>query len=298
MGEPEPAWLPPNPQGIDLLPHSEAEWIRKRYPTSWRGPKDDPDGCVTCRGKGEFLWYEPSSNDDSTKIAKYTCPCVDQWIMHRYFLHAGIGLSYQRMSWRMVRAEKGAVDLTKQWREYADRYVPAGVGLILHGSIGTGKTMLAALLLKELLADGWDGYFVTFSSLIDEFASGWRDEEQKRWFRDRITNADILVVDDVGRELKQRTFVKEKGTEDRSRPLAIATMDEVLRYRVAHSRPTIITTNMTEDDLTSDYGSNIMSLLNEKSATYEFTGNDYRPTAYSNQDEEIQLGLTRPVVVS
>jgi DNA replication protein DnaC len=218
--------------------------------------------------------------------------------MHRYFLHSGIGLAYQRMNWGMVEVEQGAVDLVKEWREYAERYVPAGVGLILHGSIGSGKTMLSALLLKELLADGWDGYFVTFSGLLDEFASGWRDEEQKRWFRDRITNADVLVVDDVGRELKQRSFVKGEGAIDRSRPMAVSTMDEVLRYRVAHCRPTIITTNMTTEDLTSDYGSNIMSLLNEKSATYEFVGSDYRRTAYSNQDKEIQLGLTRPVVVS
>jgi len=73
-------------------------------------------------------------------------------------------------------------------------------------------------------------------------------------------------------------------------------MDEVLRHRVANSLPTIITTNLSMDDLTRNYGSNVMSLLHERSTTYRFTGDDFRDQARYRLDDEVRQGLTRPVV--
>src|SRR5690606_38450368 len=110
---------------------------------------------------------------------------------------------------------------------------------------------------------------------------------EKAWFHRRIKNADVLVMDDVGREHQGRT---RSGLPE-------STFDEVLRHRVAAGTPTIITTNLDMQALQEGYGGNVMSLLHERSTTYRFTGADFRDTARVRLVDEVEMGLTRPVVL-
>jgi DNA replication protein DnaC len=279
------------PSGIDTLGHEDSIRLESMYPSVPRTPKE----CVTCRGKGSFLWY--AGQDWSGDLDEYECSCADQWVMHRAFLWSGIGIAYQRLCWRDVKAEAEAVDKVRAYLDRADDYAANGVGLILHGSIGSGKTLLATLLLRALLAMGFSGHFSTFTGLIDTFASGWHDEDQRVWFHRQISNTDVLVIDDIGREFKQRHMVKGEGTVERSRPLVVSTLDEVIRFRVANAKPTIITTNLTMDDLVESYGGNVMSLLRERSVAKVFRGADFRDRARQRISDEIEEGVQRPVMV-
>jgi DNA replication protein DnaC len=276
-----PAELPPIPPQIRLLRNDEVERLRKRYP---RLPSS-PAHCPTCKGTGEFRWWVGRSED--RHVETYRCNCVDQWTLFLYLLNANIGPTYQRLSWADVATEPGAVEKVMDYLDNAAAYVQAGCGLILYGEMGTGKTLLETLMLKHLLGMGYDGYFTTFSEMIDTYTGGWHDAEEKAWFHRRIKNAQVLGMDDVGREYQGR---KQSGLPE-------STFDEVLRHRVAASTPTIITTNLTLDRLQEGYGGNVMSLLHERSTTYRFTGSDFRDNARMRLDEEVRLGLTRPVMI-
>lgn len=273
--------LPSLPHQIRLLTDVELERLKTRFPKLPSSPKK----CPTCRGSGTFRWWAGEGSE--RQIETYDCDCVGQWTLYLYLLNANVGLAYQRLSWSDVVAEPGAVDKAKDYIAHADAYMDAGAGLIFYGTTGAGKTTLETLILKHLLGLGYDGYFTTFSEMIDTYTGGWNSTEEKAWFHKRIKNAEVLAMDDVGREYQAR----------RSSGLPESTFDEVIRHRVAAATPTIITTNLNLDLLQQGYGGNVMSLLHERATTYSFTGEDFRDRQRMRLADEIALGLTRPVVL-
>jgi DNA replication protein DnaC len=270
--------LDPNPPAVRSLTTPETERLRQLYPDLQKSQRD----CKTCQGKGTFRWYAPSSDE----AVDWECSCVDQFYLHRWFLHAGIGLAYQRMSWRDAKGvSPRVIEKILEYTDSADRLIPAGIGLLMLGTPGTGKTMLSTLLLKDLVGQGYKGFFTTFHGLLDNFTDGWGGQEKKAWFDGRVRNAGVLVIDDMGRE--------HKGRID----LAQSTLDYVLRARVSNARPTILTSNLTPEKISELYSTNALSLLSESAMQIDFVGEDYRPTQRTTIVDEARQGLARPIVV-
>jgi DNA replication protein DnaC len=275
--------LEPNPPAIRTLRDSELERLRATHP----GSLHPLNSCVTCRGRKTFLWVREPDSDP----VEFECDCREQYILSRYLLNAGIDLDYQRLGWMdATNVESKALDLVHDYIEHAENFVRTGYGLFLFGSKGSGKTLLATLLLKMLLGRGFDGYFTTFPAMIEHHTEGWRDPEQKLWFEQRIVNAGILVIDDVGRELKN---------SNASLDIIEAMFDKVIRSRVSGCRPTILTTNFDIKDFTTKYKGNVVSLLSGRNDFYEFVGNDFRKEFQADRIKaEAKAGLTRPVVIA
>jgi DNA replication protein DnaC len=237
--------------------------------------------CLTCGGRGFYRGY-----DDGNQIVEKSCDCVTQFKLHRQLLNAGISLQYQRLGWMDCHAvEDGAMTVVMDYFQHAEGYVRAGIGLLLHGEKGTGKTLLVSLLLKRLLSDGYDVQMITFQELIDVYTQSWRDPEEKLWFDKRVRNAGVLGIDDIGREHKGRMEIVE------------SMFDHIIRARIAAARPTLITTNQSRDKFLTFYQSNIMSLLDEGSIKYCFTGDDYRPSLLERRTNEARAGISRPIVL-
>jgi DNA replication protein DnaC len=265
--------LPPNPKACRLLTDNEMDRLRSTGLTHWRNPED----CLTCGGAKVFK--APGGVETE-------CDCVAQWILYHWMLNAGINNEYQRLSWDDMEAVDGTALMTVL--EYADNLeynLRIGRGLILWAaSPGTGKTLLASALLKKILANGYDGYFTQFNEMLDIFTAGWRDEAERAWFIRRVRNTPILVVDDIGKEHKGRMEVAE------------SMFDMVMRHRVASGLPTIITTNLTPDDIKAGYGMFVMSLLSEQCEQVEVPGTDYRDKKAESNRVAARDGIVRPFV--
>lgn len=269
--------VPENPTTITTLLDADVQRLRKDHPDLPKSLKD----CITCKGAGQFWWYDPTGGDDPVV---WTCNCADQFVLHRYLLNAGINLAYQRMSWADASyIEEGAKEVIRDYNAHALNYVQAGIGLLLHGERGTGKTLIASLLAKWMISQGFDVYFTTFQELIDTYTGTWQNEDRKAWFNKRVRNAGVLVIDDIGREHKGRLEIVE------------SMFDHIVRARVSSVRPTILTTNKNLTDLRALYSPNLTSLLAESSIEYQFSGEDYRPQANKNRIAEARQGLNRPV---
>lgn len=275
--------LPPLPRHLDL-PLLDSELARIETKNPWV-PKS-VKGCVTCKGKKTFRWY---TDDSRNEVAEFECDCVGQYKLLLHMLHAGIELGYQKLTWRDAdEVEPAAVEVLHDYRRNAEGYAQEGLGLVLIGSKGAGKTMGATLLAKDLMRTGVDVYKLLFQDFIQTFAEGWAHDEagkaaQQR-FDARIRNAGLLVLDDAGRESGLQNHV-------------VAILDVTLRHRVAAQLPTMITSNKTLAEMGELYSSNAMSLLSESMTEHVFHGVDYRDKANQRRHEEKRAGLTRPIVL-
>lgn len=268
--------LEPNPPHIRLISDEDRDRLLIRHPDLPRSI----EGCITCRGEKKFRWYAED------EIVDYECDCFGQYALCLWLLHAGVDMHYQRLSQRdVVGVPQAALDRVSAYQADAEVYAQMGMGLVLRGIRGGGKTMLATLLLKQLLADGMDGYFTTFERLLNLHTKGWRDDDAAVWFERRVCSAGVLVVDDMGRENEGRSAVSESA------------WDHVLRTRVAAQRPTIVTTNKTMEEMTQIYSPNSISLLSGCAEVIDFLGEDFRAQHLERTRFEIKSGLRRPVVL-
>lgn len=283
-----PLQLSPNPPAVrnllnEALRRLEAEYDPKVMPRT-------PDKCLTCGGKKTFRWKHP----DTGEVVDWECNCVEQYQLRLYLLNAGIEKQYQNLSLMDAHAlEAGALALLGDYFEYADAYVNQGLGLVLYGESGTGKTLISTLLLKHLLRKGHDGYFTPFSKMINSSVDGWYNQEHRQWYIKRIVNAGILVIDDIGHEPAAR------------RATVLPIFNETIRTRMAGSRPTFITTNLSLNDLESYYRLDhleketydFLSILKGCSIFLGFTGESYRNREGEEKRQNAREGLRRPAVM-
>lgn len=231
------------------------------------------DYCPTCGTTGTYLWDGKERE----------CDCRGQLNLHKHYLAAGVGVSYQRLSWSDYVGDPAVRELCDKYVENASQYVSRGVGMVLYGGLGSGKTFAMNMLIKSLIHKGYDCYATTFASMIELFTAGWRSPEEQRWFQRKIVQSDVLLLDDLGRELKRNSKLSE------------STFDDVLRSRVQTGKVTLITTNLTPDEMDDGYGSAVLSLLQESSVVREVQGADFRPQANKRMRDEIAAGEVRPI---
>lgn len=271
------------------LTDAEMAQLRKTQDISFELPSK---ACSTCDKQGPF----------KTRLADRTvvtceCNCLEQWMLGRLLLDAGIGDTYQRYSWHHVRGVPETVlSDVECYLSNLDKFFRTGMGMILWSErTGTGKSLLAYLILKHALSQGYRGHFVTFTQLVNLHVSGWRDKDHREWFTRKIFNAQFLVVDDLGKENQNRTAVVDEF------------LDDLIRTRIAHGRPTIITTNLDPSASQEEEGNvaknfaryqrGVLDLLGERNMKIEVTGSGYREQVKLDVWNDSLEDIRYPVVI-
>lgn len=145
-----------------------------------------------------------------------------------------------------------------------------GDTLVISGSIGTGKTGLAFGILRECVMGGKTVQFGTLADILDQFrprsAADDRPVQQDDDLRlHTLQRCHVLLLDDVGVEV-----LTDWGAEQ---------LYKIINGRYQRSLPTIITTNLTLDELGRIHpkmGDRIMSRLTEAYMTISMVGADLR----------------------
>ena len=159
---------------------SDSEYLAKRYPllSGTKGAVGPDDYCPTCEkknfnieGKSTYKW----------KGEWFECDCELQLQLYKHYLLAGIGVTYQRLDWSYFEGDSEALKLARLYLKN-EEFVSRGIGLLFFGEYGVGKTMLANLVLKELVKRGKSCYGTTFAGMIAMFTAGWRSDAQRAEF--------------------------------------------------------------------------------------------------------------------
>jgi DNA replication protein DnaC len=253
-----------------FLPDEEAALLYEHFPEV---PGSVEEGCPTCDGEGHFRW----------RGEEHQCDCLEQLQLHKHYLAARIGVTFQRLDWPDYVGDPDALTVVSSYLQCYRDMVRSGVGLTFQGQFGTGKTMLSNLVAKALVRLGYRVFYTTFNGMIQMFTSGWTSTQDRVRFETKVVRSQILVLDDVSRTHRTKSNLPE------------STFDHVLRQRVVNARPTIITSNDTETQLGQAYGGAILSLLRENSIPFVFSGDDWRAHAVDRTLAEIKTKERRPI---
>lgn len=155
-------------------------------------------------------------------------------------------------------------------QEFVDLYPASEKGLLLMGTVGTGKTHLAVAALQELISNkGVKGRFADFTSLTLEIQMTFEGSGSKRDLLQPLIAADVLVLDELG--------------AGKVTPWVMDLLYYLVNSRYVEDRLTIFTTNYSDfprtkdqETLTDRVSPRIRSRLFEMCRRLELRGGDYR----------------------
>ncbi len=133
--------------------------------------------------------------------------------------------------------------------------------VLLLGNVGAGKTHAAVALARAVHDAGQEVLFRSALALIDDLKPGDRAAEAM----DRALKADLLILDDLGHE-RQTDF-------------AVDRIARVIVERYDDCRPTIVTSNLSPEDLEREVGPRIFSRLYHGALRLKVAGPDRRREA-------------------
>ncbi|HIW93348.1 MAG TPA: ATP-binding protein [Candidatus Flavonifractor merdipullorum] len=151
---------------------------------------------------------------------------------------------------------------------YASRFPKfAYPNLFLTGAPGLGKTFLSACIARMVSEKGFSVVYDTAVNIFSKFEDQKfsRDEEGVRDARDetrRYLGCDLLILDDLGSEM--------------TTPLVQASLYTLVNSRLAAGRRTVISSNLSMDDVRRRYSAQTASRLEGEYHVLPFFGGDIR----------------------
>ena len=248
--------------------------------------------CALCEGRGMRI----VERADGSRAAR-ECDCRLERRRLRTLKQAAIPRLYGNSTLESFVVDPNSDEPSLGKARYtARRFVSAypletrGKGLLITGSVGTGKTHLAVGILRGLIETrGANGLFCHYHELIKQVQNSFNPEVKATEMQvlEPILNAEVLVLDELG-ATKPSDWVFD-------------TIAHILNTRYNENRTTIITTNyrneqgvlrpmavlsameqsreaMRRETLGDRIGERMLSRLQEMCVVLEMVGPDYRTT--------------------
>ena len=216
---------------------------------SQRVPKADSeyigeDGllhCAKCHHKTETIIKHPFTGED--RKVRCICKCrtemddfKDRQKQEELERRRRICFAESNMfNWTFANDDGKNEKLSNAMKNYVKNFAEFkkdGKGLLLYGTVGTGKTYYSACIANALIEEGYSVLMTNFARLTNSIQGTF---DGKNEFIDSLQRYTLLIIDDLGAERKS-DYMQEQ---------VFAICDA--RYR--SGLPMIITTNLTAEEL-------------------------------------------------
>lgn len=201
------------------------------------------------------LLYSQSNVRDAIKVENFSTFTYKYYSDH--YIEETTNLTpYENMK-RVVKKAKRFIE------EFDEKYE----NLLIYGNTGVGKTFLSNCIAKELLDKAHTVIYLTSFQLfeiLEKYKFNHEDDyENIRNQFDYILDCDLLIIDDIGTELSN-SFINSQ-------------LYQCINERHLKQKSTIISTNLSFEQLKSNYSERIFSRITSNYILLKIVGEDIRP---------------------
>lgn len=155
-------------------------------------------------------------------------------------------------------------------KQYANSFSSASNSIFMLGKTGLGKTYLSASIANSLLQKGFNVAFDSIQNYLRAIENEHFGRSQNSDTLQVLLDTDLVILDDLGSEFLS--------------PFYLSTIYNIMNSRLNRGVPTIISTNMSFDELQSRYDDRIISRLTGMFTCLRFFGADVRQIKRRNGD--------------
>ena len=202
----------------------------------------------------------------------YMCDCMRKELTLAGLRSSGLGSlldhqSFDSFSLSYYADEETQKHMKRTLREakkYAESFSLSSGNLLFLGRTGLGKTHISTAIARVVIERGFDVCYNSAENIaldyeFDRYKSNFGKEEPRA---EKYAETDLLIIDDLGTETLSA--------------LAAASLFNLINTRIAAGRPTIISTNLGDEEIQSRYGDRIASRLFGEFRPFLFLGTDIR----------------------
>lgn len=250
---------------LNKLRESNEELLRVRgaYLESIGYPKDYTSvkyECDICKDTGF----------NGTKM----CECLKRDLILAGYESSGIGKLMQTQSFetfdlsyynRSLDEYANMEMILNTCKEYASSFsADTFDNLFFCGTTGLGKTHLSTAIAKCVIERGYDVVYDTVQNILadfedERFGSRYADDESAT---EKYLDCDLLIIDDLGTESSNK--------------FTVSCLYNIINTRINRKKSMIISTNLTQNEIRSQYSDRITSRLFGEFMVLPFSGKDVR----------------------
>ena len=218
--------------------------------------------------------YQCEKCSDTGFVGTRMCSCFKEMLITENIRSSGMGMLIEKQSFENFSLDryKNSPDEYRRMelnfnvaKEFADNFGEGGKNLLFIGKTGTGKTHLSTAIAKKVIEKGFEVLYDSAQNIVtayedDRFKSGYGPYEPKGT---KYIECDLLIIDDLGTE-----FVNQ---------FTVSCLYNLLNTRQNKNLSTVISTNLTAEELARKYEDRIYSrLVGRDSKILLFVGSDMR----------------------
>jgi len=147
-------------------------------------------------------------------------------------------------------------------RDYATHFSSQSSSLLMIGKPGLGKTFLSAAIAGEVSKAGYAVVYDSVTTIISVMEGEKFDRNDESEGSAKYLHCDLLILDDLGTEMNT--------------PFAQSALYRLVNHRLTKELPTIVSTNLSKDELSRRYQASLTSRLLGAFEVLYFWGEDIR----------------------
>jgi len=147
-------------------------------------------------------------------------------------------------------------------KEFVKEFSSNTNSIFMSGKTGLGKTFLSSAIANELLQKGFNVAFDSIQNFLRMIENEHFGRSQNKDTLQILNDADLVILDDLGSEFNSAFYS--------------ATVYNIINTRLNRNSPTIISSNLSFDELQQKYDDRIISRITGMYSWMVFVGKDIR----------------------